>query len=128
LFQHDEPNETDQGRTLSIVLYKSPIALVSTVSRGRPYLVSLVKTVANGDSWRTYERGPSLVGSLAPRTSIRYFYPAFAALAGPVQNIFYSTDTISAKMVPIAQQAGQAVMPRRMAFNMCLWTKPRNDD
>jgi hypothetical protein len=45
---------------------------------------------------------------LARRTSTREFCPALAALVGPV-------------LVPIAQQAGQAVVPRRLSLIRCLW-------
>ncbi len=47
------------------------------------------------------------------------FYPALAALVGPVQNIFpyYFFN----KFVPIAQQAGLAVVQGRLSLNVCLW-------
>jgi hypothetical protein len=51
----------------------------------------------------------------------RDFYPALAALVGPVQNIFSPPDTTHfTSFVPIAQQAGQAVVPHRLSLNMCL--------
>jgi hypothetical protein len=48
-----------------------------------------VETEVNGDSKRTNERGPSLVGSLncLVMPLPRDFYPALAALGGPVQDI-----------------------------------------
>jgi hypothetical protein len=51
----------------------------------------------------------------------RYFCPALAALIGPVQNIFYLTVSYFTLFVPIAQQAGQAVVQGRLSLNMCLW-------
>ncbi len=51
-----------------------------------------VEAEANGDSKRTNEKGPSLVGSLhglSCRT--RDFCSALAALVGPVQNILFSS-------------------------------------
>jgi hypothetical protein len=52
----------------------------------------------------------------------RDFCPALAALVGPVQNIFVSPYLhFFTLFVPIAQQAGQAVVPRRLSLNMCLW-------
>ncbi len=44
-----------------------------------------VETKANGDSWSTYEKGPSLVGSMG--SSCWYnFCSALAALVSPVKN------------------------------------------
>jgi hypothetical protein len=49
-----------------------------------------VEMEANGDSRSTYERDPSLVGSL----DSSYFCPALAALVGPVKNIFFTRRTL----------------------------------
>jgi hypothetical protein len=50
------------------------------------------------------------------------FCPALAALVGPAQNIFFPLRTLFFTLfVPIAQQAGQAVVPGRLSLNMCLW-------
>jgi hypothetical protein len=49
-----------------------------------------LKLMANGGSWSTYERDPSLVGSLG--SARRYnidFCPALAALVSPVKNIIF---------------------------------------
>jgi hypothetical protein len=51
----------------------------------------------------------------------RDFCPVSATLVGPVQNIFFLTVHYFTSFVPIAQQAGQAVVPRRLSINMCLW-------
>ncbi len=48
------------------------------------------------------------------------FCPALAALVSPVQNIFSLPSHYSLSFVPIAQQAGQAVMTRHLSLNMCL--------
>ncbi len=69
------------------------------------------ETEANGDSWSTYQRGPSLVGSL--RSSCRYyrfFCSALAALVSPVQNIIFLTAHFFTSLVPIVQQPRQAVV------------------
>ncbi len=41
---HDKPIEPTKEGPLSFVLFESPFISVSTVSRGRPSLVSLIKT------------------------------------------------------------------------------------
>jgi hypothetical protein len=51
----------------------------------------------------------------------RDLYPALAALVGPVQNIFFLALHSFSSFVPIAQKAGQAVVPDRLYGNMCLW-------
>ncbi len=51
------------------------------------------------------------------------FCPALAALVGPVQIIFSSLAHFFTSLVPIAQQAGQAVVPRRQSINMLLVAK-----
>jgi hypothetical protein len=68
------------------------------------------ETEANEDSWNTYERGHSLVGSL--RSSCRYlvFRSALAALVNPVKNIIFLTAHFFTLLVPIVQQPGQAVV------------------
>jgi hypothetical protein len=54
----------------------------------------------------------------------RDFCPAMAALVGVVQNIFFYQGALFTSFVPIAQQAGQGVVPRRLSLNMCLWSHP----
>jgi hypothetical protein len=44
LYRHDKPNEPTKKGPLSFVLFESPFTSVSTVSRGRPSLVSLEYT------------------------------------------------------------------------------------
>jgi hypothetical protein len=51
----------------------------------------------------------------------RDFFPALAARVGPVQNIFSLTVHYFNSFVPITQQAGHAVVLRRLALNTCLW-------
>ncbi len=51
-----------------------------------------VDTEANGCSWSTYERDPSLVGSLGSVPALYVdFCPALAALVSPVKNIIFLT-------------------------------------
>jgi hypothetical protein len=44
LYNHDEPKEPTKEAPISYVLRESPLAAVSTVSRGHPSLVSLDNT------------------------------------------------------------------------------------
>ncbi len=53
------------------------------------------------------------------------FFPAFAALVGPVQGIFFLAVHYVNSIVPIAQQAGQAVVQGRLSLNLCLWFLPQ---
>jgi hypothetical protein len=57
----------------------------------------------------------------ASRAGTRDFRPALAALVGPVQDIIFLTVHYFTSSVPIAQQAGQAVVHRHLSLNMCLW-------
>jgi hypothetical protein len=57
----------------------------------------------------------------ARRASIQeIFFPALAALVGPVQNILLLTVHYFTSFVPIVQQAGQAVVPHRLSLIMYL--------
>ncbi len=62
--------------------------------QGWPLLT--VETEANGDSGSTYERGPSLVGSMGS-----------SALVGPEQIIFVSPYTISIHLTPSPSKLGR---------------------
>ena len=61
----------------------------------------------------TYERGPFLVGSFS--LSCRYERFALAALVGLVQSIIFLSKQYFTSIVPLAQQAGHAVVPRRLS-------------
>jgi hypothetical protein len=50
--------------------------------------------------------------------------PALAALVSPVQNSFFFTVHFFNACVPIAQQAGQAVVKGRLSLNMCSLVLP----
>ncbi len=50
----------------------------------------------------------------------RDFCSALAALAGPVQNIFFLTVHYFSSFAPIAQQAGQAAVLGRLSLSMFL--------
>ncbi len=54
--------------------------------RGGPLLT--VKSDANGDLWRTTEKGPSLVGWLGSSCGTWDFCPALVTLVSPVQKFF----------------------------------------
>ncbi len=74
-----------------------PASVASRDAReGWPLLT--VETEANGDSWSTNERGPSLVGSLALSCQYKRFL-SYLGLSCPKQ----------------------AVVPGRLSLNMCLW-------
>jgi hypothetical protein len=51
----------------------------------------------------------------------RDFCHASAALSDPVQNIFFLAVNYFNSFVPIAQQAGQTIVPCRLPLNMCIW-------
>ncbi len=55
------------------------------------------------------------------RVGTRYFYPALVALVSPVQIICFLTAHFFTLGVSIAQKPRQAVVPRRLSLNMCLW-------
>jgi hypothetical protein len=71
-----------------------------------------VETEVNGDSKRTNERGPSLVGCK------RDFCSTLAVLVGPVQNIYFLNVHFFSSFVPIAQQAGQADVLGRLSHRI----------
>jgi hypothetical protein len=67
-----------------------------------------VEIEVNGESKRTNERSPSLVGSLGLSCQYKTFYSALTALVGPCStNIFFLTVHYFNSFVPIAQQAGK---------------------
>jgi len=104
----------------------NPSLFTREVREGWPMTV---ETEANGDSWSTNGRGLSLarfvdlyiflfIEACRP-TGFMLFCPALAALVRPVQNIFFPPHTSFTSFVPIAQRAGQAVVPG-LSLNMCL--------
>jgi hypothetical protein len=66
-----------------------------------------VETKANKNSRSTYERGPSLVGSLGRHAGKIDYCPALTAAVSPVQKIIFRTANFFTVLVPITQQAGQ---------------------
>jgi hypothetical protein len=64
----------------------------------------------------------------ATRDGTRDFSSAFAALVGQVQNICFLTAHYFTSFLPIARQAGQAVVPGRLSLSICLsiclWSVP----
>jgi hypothetical protein len=79
-----------------------------------------VETEVNRDSKSTYERSSSLVGSL---DHARAFCSAWAALVGPVQNIFSSPYifSISLSLSPSKLSTGQAAVLGRLSVSKYLW-------
>ncbi len=55
------------------------------------------------------------------RWALRAGTRALPALVGQVQKIFFLTVRYLKSFVPIAQQAGQAVVSGRLSLNVCLW-------
>ncbi len=56
----------------------------------------------------------------ACRDGTRDFCSALVALVGPVQNMFFLTVHYLSSIVPIVQQAGQAVVMGRLSLSMFL--------
>jgi hypothetical protein len=56
----------------------------------------------------------------ARRAGTRDFCPALAALACPVQNIFFLFVHYFRSIFPITRQTRQAVVPGRLSLSMCL--------
>jgi hypothetical protein len=79
-----------------------------------------VETEVNGDSNRTNERGPFLVGSLGLPCRYNSFCFALAAVVGQVQKYVFISVHYFNSFVPIAQQAGQAAVLGRLSRSVCL--------
>jgi hypothetical protein len=74
-----------------------------------------IETEVNGDSKRTNERGPFLVGSLGLLCQYKRFLSALAALVGPVKNFFSLPYTISIALSPSHSKLG-----RQLCWVACL--------
>ncbi len=89
------------------------------LERGGPLLT--VETEVNGDSKSTYERSPSLVGSLG----LSYRYKRFLLCLGCSSQLrrkyFFPHSILFQFLCPIDQQAGQTAVLGRLSLNMCLW-------
>jgi hypothetical protein len=66
-----------------------------------------VETEAYADSWSTYERGPSLVGSLGSSCRQKRFLSCLGCSSKPGTKYYFLTAHFFAFLVPIAQQPGQ---------------------
>jgi hypothetical protein len=76
-------------------------------------------TVWNWSKWglKEYIWKEFFLGLFVGLAGTRDFFSALAALVGPVQNIFFLRRTLFTLLfVPIAQLAGQAVVPRRLSI------------
>jgi hypothetical protein len=81
-----------------------------------------VETEVNGDSTRTNERGPSLVGSLG----LSCWYKRLFVLPWPSTNQkIFRTIYYFNYFVPIAQKVGQAAVVGRLSQSVYLWIHPR---
>jgi hypothetical protein len=56
----------------------------------------------------------------AIRVGTRVFCPTLAALVGPVDDIFFFIVHYFNSFVPVAQQAGQAIVQGRLSLKVCL--------
>jgi hypothetical protein len=65
----------------------------------------------------------SHVNSLGSSCRYKRFFPAMAVLVGPVQNIFFFIVNFFNSFVPIAQEAGQAVVQGLLSLSVCLWVQ-----
>ncbi len=75
----------------------------------------------------TNGRSPSWVGSLGSSCWYKKFLSCLGcSIVGPIQNIFFLTVHYFKSFVPIAQQAGQAVVSGRLSLNVCLWLDIKN--
>ncbi len=102
---------------LSIV---SPTLVILPRETRERWTLLTVETVVNWDSWSTYEWGPFLVVCWARCAGTRDFCPGLAALVDPVQNILFLAAHYFTSFILIAQQTRQAVVTRRLSFNMFL--------
>jgi hypothetical protein len=89
---------------------------------GWPLLTAKIE--ANGESWSTYERGPSLVGLFGLTCQYKRLLSCLGCSSQPSTKYFFPLRTLLyfTLFVPNAQQAGQAVVPGRRSLNMRLWS------
>jgi hypothetical protein len=87
--------------------------------RGWP-LMTTVKNEATGDSRNTYDSCHSLVGSLGSLCWSKIFLFSFGCSSQPSTKHYFLTVHYFTSFLPTAQQAGQAVVPRRLSLNICL--------
>ncbi len=115
--------ELSKNRCWQIYFWKEDILLwVQNIETREGWPLLTVETEVNGNSKRTYERGPSLDGSLGLSWQYKRLYSALTALVGPVQKIFFTGHYFN-YFVPVAQQAGQAAVLGRLSLNLCPWFK-----
>jgi hypothetical protein len=98
---------------------------VSTRETREGWPLPSVETEANGDSRSssTHERGPSLlVGSLGLSCQYKRLLSCLGYSIRPSSKyIFLLTVHYFTSLVPLARQAGQAVVLRRPSLKICLW-------
>ncbi len=105
-------------------IYFLPSFFISSVNY-IPYLRSeklelTVETEVNGDSKRTNERGPSLVGSLDFSCRYKRLLFCLGCSSRPSTKYFFLTVHYLNSFVPIAQQAGQAAVLGRLSLSVSL--------
>jgi hypothetical protein len=82
-----------------------------------------VETEANGDSRSTYERGPSLVGSLGSSCQCKRFLSCLGCSSQPsTKYLFSSLHTISLHLFPSPSKLGRQSCRVTFLFIMCLWS------
>jgi hypothetical protein len=78
-----------------------------------------VETEVNGYSKSTNERGPSLVAWLGLSCQYKRFLFCLGCSSRPNKKLFLLSP-VTTSIVPITQQARQAVVPGRLSIGMCL--------
>jgi hypothetical protein len=79
-----------------------------------------VETEVNGDSKKTNERGPFLVGLLGLSNRNNEFLFCLGCSSRPIKKYFFLTIHYFNSFVPIAQQAGQATVLGHQSLSVCL--------
>ncbi len=99
------------------------------LERGGPMLT--LETEVNGDSKKTNERGPFLVGSLGLSCRYKRFLICLGCSSPPSKKIFFFLTVHYFKsfksFVPIAQQVGQAAVLSHLSLSACVslvWLPP----
>ncbi len=88
IFCNDTKNPTNQPRKDPFHMYSLSPASVSTREAREGWPMLTVEIDANGDSWSTCERSPSLVGSLGSSCQYNRFLSCFGFSSQPTAHFF----------------------------------------
>ncbi len=117
------PGIDAQNKLLRGSIYRRKSRVLPRETR-EGWRLQTVETQANGDPWGTYDRGPSLVGSLGSVWQYKRFLSCLSCSSRSSTKYFFLTRHSFKSFVSIAQQAWQAVVPRRLSLNKCRWSFP----